>query len=183
MEKVLKYGLLTGEIELLPDAIFYRGKTYPYSSVVHLGRFARKISNFFIPLGDYLRLRIYIEGMEEPITLQNSVGLIGTTSRLKKIYEKLVEKTFQIRLKSYLKQIESKGFFEYGGAKFFPPGDVLINNQKINLHTAKLWIEPFELVLKEPTGLFARKQIISTDIDQDVILALLKEIYGIKFGK
>ena len=180
MEKVLKYGLLTREVELLPDAIFYREKTYPYSSVVHLGRFARKTSVNFIPLGDYLQIRIYIEGIEEPITLKNSVGLIGTTSRLKKIYEKLVEKTFRIRFKRYLKQIESKGFFEYDGAKFFPPGDVLINDQKINLHTATLWIEPFGLVLKEPTGLFARKQRISTDIDQDVFLSLLKEIYGIK---
>lgn len=182
LEEVLTYRMLTGKIELFPDAICYRGKFYTYSSVVHLGRFARRTSIYFIPIEDFLRLKIYIDGIKKPITVQNSMGVIFTTSRLKTIYERLVEKTFQQRVKSYLKQLEGKGFFEYGGAKFFPTGDVLIGNQKINVRTAKVWLEPFKFVLKEPTGFFARKRRISTDIDQDVFLALLKEIYGIKFG-
>ncbi len=180
-EEVLTYGILTSKFELLPDAIRYKGKTYPLSAVVHLSRFARKSSLNFIPMEDFLSLQIYIEGIAKPITIQNSLGLIFTTSRLKKIYEKLVEKTFQKRVKSYLNQIESRGFFEYGGARFFPSGDILINDWKINLGTAKIWLEPFNLVLKNPTGLFSGKRRISTDIDQDVFLALLKEIYGIKF--
>jgi len=182
-EKVLTCRMLTGKFELLPDAIRYRGQMYPFSSIVHLGRYAKKTSINFIPMEDFLRLRIYIQGAKKPITVQNNIGLIFTTSTLKKIYARLVEKTFQLRIKSYLNQMESKGFFEYGGAKFFPAGDVLLKNHKINLHTAKLWLEPFEFVLKEPTSVFARKQRISTDIDQDVFLALLKEIYGIKFSE
>ena len=180
-EQILTCRTLTGKLELLSDAIRYKGKTYPLSAVAHLGRFARKTSVNFIPMEDYLRLRIYLEGTVKPISIQNNIGLIFTTSRLKNIYEELVEKTFQKRAKSYLNQIESKGFFEYGGARFFSSGDVLIGNWKINLGTAKIWREPFNLVLKKPTGFFSRKRRLSTDIDQDVILALLNEIYGIKF--
>lgn len=132
---------------------------------------------------DFLRVRIYVEGLENPITVQtNRIVFIFRTSNIEKIYSRLVEKTFQLRASSYLRQMGSKGFFEYGGAKFFPTGDVLTDNYKINLRTAKLWLKPFEFVLREPTGFFARKRRISTDIDWDVFLALLKEIYGIKFG-
>jgi len=167
---------------LLPDSISYRGRTYPYSSVIHLGRFARKTSLNFIPIGDYLRITIYIEGIEKPITVQNSFGMLFTTSRLKRIYKSLVEKTFHLRIKNYLKQLDNKGFFDYGGAKFFSAGYVLIDNQKINLLTAKVWLEPFEFVFKEPTGFFTRKRRVSTDIDQDVFLALLKKLYRIESG-
>lgn len=102
--------------------------------------------------------------------------MIFTTARLQKVYEKLVKQTFDFRVRYYLEQIATKGFFEYDGAKFFPNGDVLINNQKINLHTAKIWRKLFKLVLKEATGIFGRKQRINTDIDQDIFFALLKKI-------
>ena len=181
-EKSLTYRMLTGKVELLPDVIRYKRRSYPYSTVVHLGRFAIRSYLNFIPLGYYLRIRIYIESIKKPITLHNSVGLIGTTSRLREIYEMLVEKTFQTRIKNYLEKINSRGYFEYGGAVFYPSGEVTINNKRLNLHTAKLCSEPFKFILKEPKGFLGRKHRISTDVDQDVFLALLKEIYGISFG-
>ena len=187
--EVLKYRASSGKfwefqskIELLQDSISFRGKIYPYSSVVHLGRYARKTSFNFIPVEDFLRLRIYVVGLEKPITLKNSLGLIFTTSTLKKIHQRLIEKTFQLRAKRYFMQIESMGYFEYGGARFCPAAEVLIKDKKINLRTAKVWLEPFEFVLKESAGFFARTRRVNTEIDQDVFLMLLKEIYGISFG-
>ena len=178
----IRNGFLGKKLELLFDHLNYEGHPYSYADVIHLGRYAQRTSVNFLPMENYVRIKIYLRNNSKPITIANSFGLIGTAGKIKKAYELLVEKTFQLRIKSYLEQIDTAGFFEYSGAKFFASGDVLIKNEKINLRTAKMWLEPFNIILKEPTGLFARKRKISTDIDQDVFLALLKEIYGIKFG-
>ena len=183
VEEILTWSSIFGKFELLQNAIRYRGSTYPISSVVHLGRYAKRTSVNFIPMMDFLRIRIYIDKLEKPITIQNSIGLLFTTSTLKKIYAQLVEKTFGARIEAYLNEIRNEGFFEYDKAKFFPSGEVSIGRKKINLHSTKLWIEPFSLILRESTAIFARKYRISMDIDRDVFLALLKGLYGIQFDE
>lgn len=175
-EEVLAYRTLTGKLELLPDALRYKGQSYPYATVVHLGRYARTTSVNFIPMSNYLRIRIYIESIDKPITISN--GGIFTAS-LKRIYERLVKKTFETRSEKYLRQITSNGCFDYGGAKFIPPNEILINNHMINLRAAKVSLESFELVVKEPNGMFAKKRRISTEIDQDIFLVMLQRFYGI----
>ena len=169
-----------GTLELRPEGIRYKGETHQYSTVTHLGRYASRTSFNFIPVIDFLRLRIHIQGREKPITVQNGIGLVFTTSSLQKIYERLVEKTFQHRVRAYLKQLETKGFFEYGGARFFSSGEVEMKNHKYDLRTSKLGLEPFHLVLKDPS-FFAIKRKISADIDKDVFLTLLKKLWGISF--
>lgn len=168
------------KVELLSEGIRYDNKIYLYTSITHLGRYARRSSVNFIPLGDYLRIVIYIEGLSEPIILENNFGLIGTTGKIKKIYEKLVSLTFTQRVNNYLEQIKSRGFFEYAGAKFYTSGEVLIKEQKYHIKTAKMWIEPFEYVMKQPKGLFGVTEKISTKIDADVFYTLLKHLYEIE---
>ncbi len=178
----VRNGFLGRKLELLPDNIKYEGHHYPYEDIVHLGRYAQRFSINFLPMGDYVRIKIYLNSKSKPITIANSFGLIGTTGTIKKAYEILVEKTFQNRIGSYLKDVKDKGYFVYGKAKFYQSGNIVIGKKEFNIKETKLWLEPFKLVLKPNTGILTKKKRISTDLDQDVFLTLLKEIYGITFS-
>jgi hypothetical protein len=181
-DETLTYTTLGGKLELLPQGISYKDELHPYSAVEHLGRYASRTSFYFIPVIDFLRLRIYVRGREKPITVQNGIGLAFTTSGLQKIHERLVELTFQQRAKAYMKQAQARGFFAYGGAQFHSSGEIRFKGSQYDVKTAKFWLEPFHLVIKAPS-FFSFKRKISCDIDQDVFLALLRELYGITFNR
>lgn len=175
----LGYRTLTGTLELRADGIYHKGRLYPYSSVVHLGRYASTTFFNFIPMQNYLRIKIYIEHVDKPITVHNWWMFTG---RLKKMYERLVQETFEIRANRYLNQLKTSGFYEYSGARFVPPNEVQIKNEKFDLRAMKISLAPFEFEVKQ-RRFFSRARRISTEIDQDVFFTLLKELFRISFRK
>ena len=142
---------------------------------MHAGR-----TDCFIPVSDYLRIRVHLQGGAQPITLENKAGLLFTTAGLQEVYERLAERTFRHRLGGYLLQLERHGYFEYGGARLHRKGEIEIGDAKLDVRTAKFTLGAFELVI-DPPGMFNRKRKIATETDQDVLLALLKQMYGIAF--
>lgn len=170
----------SSKLQLMSDSIRYKGRDYPYHSVIHLGRLARRSSVNFIPVGEYLRITIYIKGLSEPIKLDNNIGIIGTTRRIKKAYQLLVERTFETRLNSYLLELEKQDYFQYGDARFYRSGEVTIGSKKFSVKTSRIFIKPFAIIFRDQ-GLFGEKEKISTEIDQDVFFALLEAIYGVTF--
>ncbi len=179
-DAVLSFRTGGGLFEILQEGIRYRNQLYSYADVLHLARYARKTSINFIPLEEFLRIRVYFKGVEEPVLLQNSWGLIMTTSSLQEIYVRLAEKTFAARIRRYLAQLDRAGYFTYGGARFHRDGKVSFGEKQVELRGAKLSLEPFKLVINPP-GMFARKRKVDTEIDQDVLLALLEKFHGISF--
>lgn len=181
MEETLTHRMLFSKFELGPDVIRYKGNTYPLSSVAHIDRFRRRISVNFIPMGDVLRLRVHVAGLEQPITIRNG-GVAFTTGKLNRIYERLAERTYESRAKSYAQQIKNNGSFEYAGATFFSNGEVAIEGHRIQLRTEKISLVELSLVIKKRSGWFARKHKISVERDTDVFFALLRQLYGISFS-
>ena len=55
----MRNGFLGRKLELLPDHIKYEGHHYPYEDIIHLGRYAQRFSIYFLPMGDYVRIKIY----------------------------------------------------------------------------------------------------------------------------
>jgi hypothetical protein len=168
-----------GAFELLADGVRYRGTLHSYADVLHLSRYARRTSINFIPVENYLRLRVHLKGEREPVTLQNRLGI--STEGLQEIYERLAEKTFVARVRRYLGQLEKRGYFEFGGARFRPDGRIAFGTRELDLRTAKLSLEPFRLVVNPP-GLFNRRRHVDAETDKDVLLSLMQKLYGITFN-
>ncbi len=179
-DAVLSFRARGGLFEVLPEGIRYGNQLYSYADVLHLSRYASKTSFNFIPMVEFLRIRVHFKGVKAPVTLQNRLGLIMTTSGLQEIYIRLAEKTFAARVRRYLSQLERKAHFEFGGARFHGDGKVSFGEKQLDLHSAKLSLEPFKLVI-DPPGMFNRKRKVDTETDQDVLLALIEKLYGITF--
>lgn len=167
-------------VELLPEGVRYGGEVHAYSAIPHLERFARRTEIHFVSVGEYLRVRVHREGGAQPIVLENKAGLVFSTAGLEELYERLAERTFRYRLRRYLLQLERHGHFEYGGARFHRNGEVEIGPARLDVRTAKISLQPFALVLNPP-GLFNRRREIDAETDRDVLLALLEQVYGLRF--
>jgi hypothetical protein len=179
--ETLSYPAGGGLFELLPQGVRYRGELHPYSAITHIDRYARStVILHVIPIEDYLRVRVHLQGGSQPIQLENKSGLLFSAAPLREVYERLAERTFTHRGRAYLMQLERHGYFEYGGARFHRSGEVAIGDAKLDLRTAKLSFEPFKLVL-DPPGMFNRKRRIEAETDQDILFALLGKVYGISF--
>jgi hypothetical protein len=127
--------------------------------VLHIGRFARRTSVNFVPVGDYVEIHIWVRGSQEPITLTNPIGLAGTGYRLEEMYRSVSERTFTARSAYYLTQLEKTGYIDYGNARFFTNGDIESKKLRLSLKSSRLSLEPFELIVTEP-GRSSSRQII-----------------------
>ena len=87
------------------------------------------------------------------------------------LYTHIAEKTYLNRLKHYTREIDEKGFFLYGNAKFYTDATVEKNDGKI-FSLENVTIEAFSLYLRSG-GLFGPKMTIDMKIDGDVIRSLI----------
>jgi hypothetical protein len=181
VDDTLTHRMLFNKFELSQDAFQFNGNAYPLSSITHIDRFRRRTSVNFIPIGDVLRLRIHVLGLEQPITVRNG-GLAFTTGNLNRIYERLAERTYESRASGYLQQIKSKGSFEYAGATFFSNGELAIKGRRIQLRAEQISLAELSVIVKEKSGWFGRKHRISVERDTDVFFALFKQLYGLSFS-
>src|SRR5882672_4130062 len=95
-------GIATpGVPELLPHSFRYNRKEYSYDSLLHIGRFARRTSVNFVPVGSHVEINLWVRGIRTPITLTNLIGLAGTERGLEDLYRSLSERTFRTRMAAY----------------------------------------------------------------------------------
>ncbi len=172
---------LTGRFILLDDGFEYKNIFYPFSKVVHIHRYAQKTSLNFIPLENHLKIKLYVNERNWPITLGSTV-LPGFRSKVDKAYEILANETFKYRISHYLYELDNNGYFYYQNYRFYKNGDVTYRDTTFSVHDVDIWLETFKLVFKIKKGIFGKKIRVSTLIDQDVILALLDHCYGITFS-
>ena len=136
-------------------------------------RYARSTSVNWIPVGEFVELKIWLRGELNPIALTASFS--GTAVALNDIYRQFAEKTFATRAKIYLDQLQARGFIDYGGARFFANGEVEKSGIRTDLRKARLSQSPFELVIAGSSS-FA----VSTRKDVDVFVSLLQRLFGVR---
>jgi hypothetical protein len=77
--------------------------------------------------------------------------------------------------------MEQAGYFDYGHARFFRDGDVAQGTWRLNVLSSRLLVRSFELVVSEHRW-FGKKITVGTQVDVDVLFALLKTFYGLSFA-
>ena len=93
------------------------------------------------------------------------------TPPLVSLYIHIAKKTYLNRLKRYTREIDERGFFSYGNAKFYTDATVERKDGKVfSLENVK--IEAFFLYLHSG-GLFGPRMTIDMKIDGDVIRSLI----------
>ena len=172
--------LKVGGLELLADSFLWQGSVeYPYSAVTNLRRYARRTSVNLIPVSDSVKIGITVRGATE-LQFGNS-GIPFTGGKVEKAFQALAKSTFPYRALGYLNQLDEHGYFEYGGAVFDRDGGVRCSKLTAIMKSAAFLWEPFELVIK-PAGarLFSKKLTVSTLVDPDVFVYLIRYLYHIR---
>lgn len=124
-----------------------------------------------------MRVQVWLERSDRPITIENP-GLIGTTTRVQETYGQLARRTYDIRLRRYSQQFEQDGYFEYDRARFFSNGDIVVGTTRVNVYSSEISVEPFQILIVERDGDPNSVLALSTEIDADVFVGLLKVLFG-----
>lgn len=99
--------------------------------------------------------------------------------------EILSEMSFPARLSNFETSVTECNYFNYQRYRFYNNADVFLGERKLfNLkdHGFKLSASPFELHLRPPRSglskLFGSDTIIKTDVDEDCLYYMLRQLYG-----
>ena len=90
--------LTGGYMELNADGFRCAGQVYAYDQVTDTRLYARRISLYFLPIGEHVRLEVSIEGRDKPIVIENS-GVLGTGAHIRRTYAQLSERTASRRIR------------------------------------------------------------------------------------
>ena len=80
--------LIGGSIKLRADGFSCAGQSYAYDQITDIRLYARRISVWFLPIGEYVRLEVSIRGRDKPIVVENP-GFLGTGGHIRRTYAEL----------------------------------------------------------------------------------------------
>lgn len=188
-------SIKAGKITVMEDAFHYKGSVYVYEDIEHIYFYGVKATqtNLGIPTGGQasnMYLDLYLSNGKK---LKSKVGSLiierkKTFNEFHCGYLYISKKTFAQRYNSYIKQIQDNGYFVYDDHRFYPDGRFgLKGRASKNLRDFTFWRDAFDIHLKPKgdlpvVGSFMQlfRRIITTRLDQDVFLALMNKLYGVR---
>jgi len=201
-----KNSLEQTKFALTSTGIQYHGKEYPFLDIVETKSYRVIHQTRHIPMGvtsQHDPAISFILVMRNGDQIQVSEKSTWTYSSkqekvdlLQTAYDTICEKTFAQRAKKYVDQLESSGFFEYGGCKFFPSeGKIIVDGGRTYLVNETEFLLAYgyiEMVPKQENlgKKFFRKAkqelgvgrpSIRTLADLDVFFALLNHYFNLRW--
>lgn len=197
-------GITWKKTQFFEDHCEDSGAHIAYSSIKSLEYFRIRhetTTNFVIKDTDHsASLTVNVDGLP-PIKLFASKrsGILDTfrdseadADAVGKVYAFIAPRTFEQRLTKYLVELKDLGYFTYDGKRFHADGTVRDGDRVANVHAFPLRRAPFALAIQGPPpqkkpgwkGLVSSLTGASNDIalttlvDEDCFLALLKSMYG-----
>ena len=193
-------------VELLKDGFNYRNQFYKYEIVKHIFftiintiqkvNFVKhgeaKSSQLFITLDSGKTINLKID--EASILFALNFNKKKEIKSLFEVYQVLASLTHQIRKDKYLSELKTYRFFTYDKSLFYPQEKKIIFRKKeFNLENYSLLKSNgfIEIRKKEFKALdklkrefsFGKIPQFNTQTDTDIILELLKNYFGIIWGK
>lgn len=160
----------------LPSATFrrssfiYKGKSFAYSSIQHIGWYAKSVTQNGVLNSQHARMEIFLKGRRKPIVVRDTA--LWMTPKLAYIFEYISKATIEARSNPYLKQVDSKGFFEYDKVRFYPSGVAVKGSRKYPLnHWSR---DAFHVKIKKTPSILSPWFDVKLSVDQDVFMGLLK---------
>lgn len=188
----------SNDITFLEECFAHDGRSYNYCDVAHLSWYAThtNVSMNSLPAGSHDDATLKIIFRTSDVLKLKAGALLfptlrdtaGMCRRLSDTYKTLAQKTGQVRLDGYMRQLREKEYFTYSGYRFYRDGTLTKghNSTKIgSLHEVSLVrATPFELIIKQSTqSIFDRiksrilEQRINLQVDYDVFHFLLEEVF------
>lgn len=182
------------------DSLTYKGKRHVFSEITHL-HFSRLVTKFTttIPHAEHNRVNEF--ALE--INLSDGTSIVlefaekyasmmkDKVEDLTAVYQFLSQKTFAQRLQFYMEKVTERGYFMYGGCKFYPKEQKIVFKKKeFPIKSSKLMKGAGYVELRpEPFTMLERiKRQTLSDIpqfslwrDTDVIFYILEKSFGLKW--
>lgn len=181
---------------LLADGFRSSGLLYKFADVVQTRRMRQMLTQHQIGYGKLsethsisivfvMRTGEQVQVTEQPTWFSSST--VERVAELEKIFATVSAKSFQVRRRRYVEQVERQGFFEYAGWHFHPADRKLIdveNKRAYSTQTAKLSrrygfigvVDPRQTTMARA---LTREIGFTTFSDTDVLDGLLKDYFGV----
>jgi hypothetical protein len=183
---------------LTTEGFAYAGLNYAFADVVETVIYRQVFETKVLLVGsdrDHSISILFVMRTGERVQLTEQPTWLGSSKvdkveRIQEIYNLVSAKTFENRLKKYLDQLKSFGYFEYASWRFYPDQKKVINTETQRAYSSQtskfMRSYGFIEVISEADGLGARLsqkvkgQIgITTLHDTDVFFALLKHQFNL----
>ena len=187
------------------DVLHWKERTFPITAIKHL--FFRRVLTTqrmnFVKVGEahssYLTITMD-DGEKISLSFDESTIFLGWNrdktqdlKNLEDLYIYLARTSFQKRIAPYVRQVEERGYFEYGGCRFIPRDKKIIFRDKEFpvAHSSFLRGAGYVEMRKKDFGLLDKvKREISltkipqfnTQTDTDVIFSLLDHYFGLRWN-
>lgn len=188
------------DFQMDEDSITYKGKRHSFSEITHL-HFTRVVTRYTTTFlyaefnrSNEFTLYIYLSD-GSTITLgfaeKYASMMKENIEYLSSIYQFLSQKTFAQRLQFYMGKVTERGYFMYGGCKFYPKEQKIIFKKKEfpikssalmrGAGFVELRPEPFTMLerIKRQTVSDIPQFLLWRDID--VIFHILDKSFGLKW--
>lgn len=187
---------------LVDGGFTYCNKFYGFEDVIETRAFRSVLEHKFVLVGsDYhhsisimlgLKSGELLQVTEQPTWLSNSK--LSSVEHVEDMFAVISEKSWNNRVQKYIKQINSVGWYEYNGWRFYPSqrkiqdlkNNKYYDSSRVNFLKSYGFIE----IKEKDQGLgskffkiLAGGQVgIGTLIDTDVFLFLLKNFFGVSWS-
>jgi len=190
------------EFVLLQDGFEFRGERYGDQDIKHLAidEIRTTVKSGFVTTGEVDSATLSIElnsGAKVELKSRSGFAPLALYFRdrpeerlaIRDAYKTLALRTFNMRAEPHLKQMQSKGYFEYGNCKFFKTGDVVLNGERMRLNEIDISRDyDFVFLNKRNPGFLAKVAKgwnggphFRLRHDQDVLFALLDHFFSIRW--
>jgi DnaJ like chaperone protein len=187
------------ELEFDDRAFVWRGVSYAYDRVKALEFTATITQNRVngIPTGKTYTARLKVHTASETLAIVPRTGWFGQLNErafqaLQHAHTVFATTTFTARVERYERQVEQRGFFEFGDFQFHQDGHVFRDGREIGGLRGgelKLALSPFAMTIQTPkAGMGARLKAawsgplqVDLTTDRDCFLYLMKSLYGMTF--
>jgi len=185
------------------DAIHWKQKVFPIEDIAHLAyeRLLTTQKMNLVKVGEAHSSNLTVtmqSGEKISLSFDESTIIVGLSldkstdlRNLDEAYLFLSKATFQQRISAYISQISKQGYFHYENFRFYPKDKIVTRGGKeFRLTESDFYRGPgFVEIRKQNPGIWdgILRGIVGptrfyTETDLDVILALLKQYFGLTWG-
>lgn len=193
--------LEAGKIKIFPDSFYFENKVYSISEIQHISfSWVKSFTGSIGPIkGDAgANMEMSIALKQSPVSISSRVSTYSRHDDIKfdkflAGYKYLASTSFDQRYSLYVDELNKNGFINYDNKKIFKNGNVQWLGIELNIYKHNVLKGPFSLEIIYTTSAIEKFKwtirhpllppniTIKTEMDQDVLFVILKNIFGISW--
>lgn len=178
--------------DISEEYLVFKGTKIYYSQIEHINWHSEAEEKLF-GTTIYAGITLYLVSNRQLLIKAKTSEPHNNRNSVEKLYEqynKISEKTYNLRLSQYQQQLLNKGYFDIHSIRLFNNGKISTGKKEYNIYEDDLFVEkndPFTLHVAKRYNTGIKKVIgdwnhmlIDISLDKDIVLPLIIEGYSLR---